>query len=170
MSRPGPQSSTSWHSSGNLQAQALSATAGHHHGATLQDSNSSILAQDNEFTVYIGESHFFTGCASRNRLSAGIAAYWSKNRILQTQSNNSSEHCVESLLIPSSIRLCLLMKRRSRCSITQGLLFFTLITGVTLRSCLVLLVSLKWLGTGLSRSESMSYACCFVRVPTSALV
>ena len=74
MSRPGPQPSTSWHSSGNLQAQALSATAGHHHGATLQDSNSSILAPDNEFTVYIGESHFFTGCASRNRLSAGIAA------------------------------------------------------------------------------------------------
>ena len=55
------------------------------------------------------------------------------------------------------------MKRRSRCSITQGLLFFTLITGVTLRSCLVLLVSLKWLGTGLSRSESTS-------APTSALV
>ena len=49
---------------------------GHHPGATLQDSNSSKMAIDNKFTVsqVNGESHFFTMCASRNGVSAGIAA------------------------------------------------------------------------------------------------
>ena len=150
-SRPGPQPSTSSLSSGNFEAQALSATQ-----AIITEPlcKTAIPAYWHQTTTsqYIGESHFLHGVLLAivlvlELLPSGPKIEYYKHIPTKVQS---------TVLIPSSIRLCLLMKRRSRCSLTQGLLFFTLITGVTLRSCLVLLVSLKWLGTGLSRSESMS--------------
>ena len=65
-----------------------------------------------------------------------------------------------TVLIPASIKLCLFMNNLSRCSRTHGLLFLTLMKGITLKSLLELPQSLKWFETGLSASESMSPPCC----------
>ena len=95
VSRPGPQPFTSWPPSGNLQAQALSATK----AIITEPLCKTVIPAHWHQTAnleYIWES--FTVCASRNSSSAGIAAQWSKNRILQINSNCSSEHCVDRIL------------------------------------------------------------------------